>query len=261
MDNTKITPPIHPGIGVAGQTLEWLPTDTKESFERLIQDPAHRAYFESMGWDKPGAITYKINSRGFRCEEFTPGDPYLVALGCSFTNGIGLPLETIWPEILGRTLGLKVANLAWGGSAADTCYRLAEYWVPELKPKLVALFAPPEDRLELLLDEPSVKQFRNIPVDVYMPGAMIDGTKSDDFIKHWFLNEENGWINQRKNIRAIKQLCAELNIPCVVLRALDFMNRTREEIGYARDAMHGGIEAHRRVADRMLNDWYAIQKS
>jgi len=262
MDNTEIIkPPVHPGICLAGQTLEWLPTDTKESFERLCRDPVHRAYFESKGWHLPGAITYKINSQGFRCDEIVKGEPYLMALGCSFTNGIGLPLDTIWPELVGKALGLKVANLSWGGSSADTSYRLAEYWVPELKPKLVVMFAPPQDRLEILLDEPSVAHLRNIPVDVYMPGSLIPGASNDDFIKHWFLNEENGWINQRKNIRAIKQLCAELNIPCIVLRSMDFMGLPREEIEYARDAMHGGPEAHRRVADRIINDWYAIQKS
>lgn len=261
MDNTQIKPPPFPGIGVAGQTLDWLPTDTKESFERLCQDPAHRAYFESLGWHLPGAITYKINSHGFRCDEFVKGEPYLVALGCSFTNGIGLPLETIWPELVGKELGLKVANLSWGGSSADTCYRLAEYWVPELKPKLVVMFAPPQDRVELMLDEPSVRHLRNIPVDVYMPGSMISGANTDDFIKHWFLNEENAWINQRKNIRAVKQLCAELDIPCIALKAFDFMVGAREDIGYARDAMHGGPEAHRRIARKILDDWHAIQKS
>lgn len=62
-DNTINLPPF-PGTGVAEQTLDWLPIDSKESFERLCQDPAHRAYFESMGWHLPGAITYKINSHG-----------------------------------------------------------------------------------------------------------------------------------------------------------------------------------------------------
>lgn len=261
MDNTQIKPPIFPGIGVAGQTLDWLPTDTKESFERLCQDPEHRAYFESLGWHLPGAITYKINSNGFRCDEFVKGEPYLVALGCSFTNGIGLPLETIWPELVGKALGLKVANLSWGGSSADTCYRLAEYWVPKLQPKLVVMLAPPQDRMELLLDEPSVRHLRNIPVDVYLPNSLTSDADTNDFIKHWFLNEENSWINQRKNIRAVKQLCAELGIPCIALKAFDFMVGARKDIGYARDAMHGGPEAHRRIADRILNDWYATQKS
>ena len=261
MDNTKITtPPLNFGQPLAGQFLEWLPTDTKESFERLCQNPAHRAYFESMGWDKPGAITYKINSQGFRCKEFVDNEPYMVALGCSFTVGIGLPLETIWPELVGKELGLRVANLAWGGNSADTCYRMAEYWVPKLRPKLVAMLAPPQDRVELLLDEQSLTQLRHVPIDVYMPGSM-DYNTTGDFLKHWFINEQNGWINQRKNIRAIKHLCAELNIPCIILRAHDYMMGAREDIGYARDALHGGLIAHQIISKKILNDWHATQKS
>lgn len=260
MDSAQMKKPMHFGVPLAGQHLDWLPTDTKESFNKLCQDPEHRAYFESQGWHHPGAITYKINSDGFRCDEFEYDKPYLVALGCSFTAGIGLPLQTIWPELVGKELGLKVANLSWGGASSDTTYRLAEYWVPELKPKLVVILAPPQDRLELMLDHPSVAAFREVPIDIYMPGSLPPGT-IDNFLTHWFLNEDNGLINQRKNIRAIKNICDELNIPCISLRALDFMKHPRSQIGYARDALHGGTIAHSKIADRILNDWHAIQKS
>lgn len=260
MDRTEIKKPLHHGVPLAGAQLDWLPTDTKESYDRLCQDPKHRAYFEAQGWHLPGAITYKINSEGFRCDEFEYDKPYLVSLGCSFTNGIGLPLETVWPELVGKELGLKVANLSWGGASADTLYRLAEYWVPKIKPKLVTMLAPPQDRVELILDPASMTEFRYVPIDVYLPSS-LPPSSNKDFLTHWFLNEENGQINQRKNIRAIKQLCAELNIPCIVLRAHDFMMGAREDIGYARDALHGGVIAHELIARKILNDWHAIQKS
>ena len=85
--------PVHFGQPWANQILDWLPTDTKENYEKLIQDPGHREYFAKMGWDQPGAITYKFNSYGFRADEFN-GGPYMMALGCSYSIGIGLPDET-----------------------------------------------------------------------------------------------------------------------------------------------------------------------
>lgn len=260
MDITQIKKPLHHGIPLSGQTLEWLPTDTKESYNRLCQNPVHRAYFESQGWHLPGAISYKINSEGFRCDEFDFDSPCLVTLGCSFTSGIGLPLETIWPELLGKELGLKVANLSWPGAAADTLYRLAEYWVPRLKPTLVVMLAPPQDRVELMLDKTTMSEFRYVPIDVYLPNS-LPPRANDDFLTHWFLNEDNGQTNQRKNIRAIKHLCLELNIPCIVLKAHDFMMGSRNDIGYARDALHGGPKAHELITKKILNDWYATQKS
>lgn len=258
MDYPKLkTPPWNFGLPLAGQTLDWLPTDTEYFFEQAMRVPENRAYFENLGWDKPGAITYQINSHGFRCEEIQDGEPYMVALGCSYTAGIGLPLDVIWPEIVGKQLGLKVANLSWGGISADSCFRLAEYWVPRLKPKLVTMLTPPEARVELCLDEEAVKGFRNVPVDVYLPGS--NDIKDNWFLKHWFANEENHRINSVKNKMAIRQLCAELDIPCIILDANDWMTGPREELGYARDMLHGGIPAHKRIAEKMLNDWSKTQ--
>jgi hypothetical protein len=249
MTNNNTTAPWHFGIHHANSTQEWLPTDTKENFDRLMQDPNHQKYFGDLGWDQPGAITYTINSDGFRCEEFV-NTPCMISLGCSFTLGIGLPLDVIWPILLGKATGLKVANLAWNGNSSDTCFRLAEYWIPKLRPKLVSMLAPPDTRLEIILD---ANEYR-LPVDVIMPevrSALF--SDSDMFLKHWHLNDENSRLNQLKNCLAVRQLCAEHNIPCVIERSQDHMTCSREEIGYARDFMHGGPIIHKRIAEKMLN--------
>jgi len=246
-------PPSHFGQHVANQTLEWLPTDTKESYEKLIRDPEHRRYFAEMGWDKPGAITYKFNSYGYRADEFD-GGPYLLALGCSYTAGIGLPDESTWPRLVATELGLKCANLAWGGYSTDTCFRLAEYWIPALKPDYVCMLAPPKSRIELLMDESILKVPQ--PVEIFLPESQSSNFNENDvYLNHWFLNEENAKINQRKNILAVRQLCADLNIPCTVVNAEEHMWWSREEIGYARDFMHGGPKIHKKIAEKMINEY------
>ena len=249
MNNTL--PPAHFGQELANQLLEWLPTDTKENYEKLIQDPGHAKYFAELGWDQPGSITYRINSDGFRADEFD-GGPYMVALGCSYTAGIGLPDQATWPRLVATELGLVCANLAWGGYSADSCYRLAEYWVPELRPKYVCMLVPPLHRVEILLDTKALltPQF---PVEVFMPQSpsLLFGP-NDQYLKHWFLNDKNAKINQRKNVLAIRQLCADLDIPCTVYRAEDYMSWSRGEIGYARDYMHGGPKIHNTLAKKFV---------
>jgi hypothetical protein len=245
-------PPYHYGQYHANQHLDWLPTDTKENYEKLIQDSEHRQYFAKLGWDQPGAITYKINSHGFRSDEFD-GGPYLVALGCSYTVGIGLPVEATWPYLVGQALGLKVANLAWGGYSIDTCFRLAEYWIPELKPDLVIMLAPPRHRVELMLDQTQF-DINKMPVEIFMPESQSSHFRKDDwYLKHWFLAEENARINQTKNSLAIQQLCADLDIPCQVHKAENHMWWSREEIGYARDYMHGGPKIHTIIAEIIID--------
>ena len=88
-----MTVPSHFGNYLANTEQEFLPTDTRAHFEKLCETQEYREYFRAHGWLEPGAITYKINSQGFRCDEFAADTNCIVALGCSFTMGIGLPIE------------------------------------------------------------------------------------------------------------------------------------------------------------------------
>jgi hypothetical protein len=246
------TAPLHFGTMYANQTLKWLPTDTEENYKKLIQDPDHLRYFQELGWDKPDAITYQFNSHGFRADEFDSG-PCLVALGCSHTIGIGLPDSVTWPRQLATRLNLKCANLAWGGYSADSCYRLAEYWVPRLRPDYVCMLVPPRLRIDLLLD-PEIKT--QYPLEVFLPQSKSTlFNPNDAFLKHWFLNPENAQINQRRNIRAVQNLCDEIDIPCTILDADDHMSWGRVFLGYARDYMHSGPRAHDILTEHFLDGY------
>jgi len=247
--------PWHPGASTnpeayyVNTTREFMPPDSKENFEKLCEVPEYHEYFKNNGWLEPGAITYDINSYGFRCAEFDDQD-CMLALGCSFTIGIGLPLDSTWPQIVGKQLGLVPYTMAWGGASADTCFRLAEYWIPKLKPKAVFVLAPPPARFEL------IKAVGYPPVENYLPqGESHSTTEIDSFLKHWHTMDENSRLNYKKNKLAIKAICAELDIPCFVYDVLDHMAKPREEVGYARDRMHAGPVGHSMLAERMLNDW------
>jgi lysophospholipase L1-like esterase len=248
-DSLPSTPPWHSGSSCAGQTLDWLPTDTKESYERMIQDSAHREYFQAKGWDKPNAITYNINKYGFRCEEFEFGARSVVALGCSYTQGIGLPVETLWPEIVGATLDLEVYNLAWGGTSADTCFMLAKFWLPVLRPELVVMAAPPKNRFDI------IKATGNPEVHTMMPNTTDGEFGADVILKHWMTNDRNQDLNNAKNKLAVQALCQNLGIPCLTYDAHEYFARSREEVEYARDYMHAGPRGHKMFAERILDDW------
>ena len=241
MGRTTMT--FHAGKPLANQTLEWLPTDTKETFEQLMQEPKHQHYFAAKGWDQPGAITYRLNSEGFRCVEFDD-QPCLVALGCSYTLGSGLPVECTWPSLVGRALNLSVANLAWMGYSADSCFRIAEYWLPQLNVQQVVMLTPFSDRVEVLTETGAI---------TCMP-SNIPKTTTDEFLTHWVLNNENGRLNSIRNKLAVKQLCHNLNVPCQIYDALTYMADSREKLEYARDHMHAGPRGHQILAERIIND-------
>jgi len=246
MKQQSNTPPWHSNAKFnAGKTYQWWPTDSKESFDRMMQDPVHRAYFQEKEWDKPETITYKLNSNGFRSEEFDSSADNLVALGCSFTMGIGLPYKDLWPTRLAQALNLRACNFGWGGASSDQCFRFAEYWVPHLKPKLVVLLNPPRGRLEVIINQDTKEPECVMPMDNH----------PDAFIKKWLSVDENQRLNNLKNSLAIEAICNRLGIPFLSYEADNWMSRSREEAEYARDHLHAGPRGHETFTERILNDF------
>jgi hypothetical protein len=239
--------PWHPGQRAV--TLQWWPTDTEARFNEMMQDPIHRAYFQEKGWDKPGGISYNFNHQGFRAQSiddnFDPQNDNLVTLGCSFTMGIGLPYKDLWPTRLAQALNLKACNFGWGGASSDQCFRLAEYWVPHLNPKLVVLLNPPRGRMQVIINQDTGETEDIMPMDNH----------PDAFVKKWLSVDENQRVNNLKNSLAIEALCNRLGIPFLSYEADTWMSRSREEAEYARDYFHAGPRGHKSFTERILNDW------
>jgi hypothetical protein len=239
----------HFGLKNAGQSLNWLPDDTEKIFQQNLQNKECQEYFHSKGWLEPDAITYRINSEGFRSEEFDPQAASVVSLGCSYTIGIGLPETATWSYLVSQTLELKNYNLAWGGTSADTCFMMADHWLPILQPKLVVMAAPPKHRFDLISEKNNHKH------DTYLPASEINGAEQDGFIKTWFLNDRNADLNNARNRLAVEGLCARLGIRCLTYNAHDWFAKSREEVEYARDWMHAGPRGHQTFAERIIHDF------
>ena len=117
--------------------FKWWPCDDENTY-----DPINNAY-------GPNDITYSFNSNGFRCDNFNiESDKRILFLGCSHTNGIGLPLEHTWPYILlgyinkETDYNIPLWNLATGGVGLDTQVRLYYHYGLKLKPQLVFGYFP-----------------------------------------------------------------------------------------------------------------------
>lgn len=248
------TPPLREELYFFGnKTLDWFQTDSHERHQQVMQDHKSKEYIQNKGWDQPGAITYKLNSCAFRSEEFDPTANNLVALGCSFTMGVGLPIRDIWPTLVGQALNLRVCNLGWGGFSADSCFRMAEYWIPYLKPKLVVFLAPPVTRLEIVLNEKTGKTIN------LMQSNFEDHLQLGDFVKHWFSQDQNSRLNSKKNQLAIEAICNQLNIPVLCYESKNEMGYLKNEDfikqDYARDLSHPGPNDHKTFTEKIINDF------
>jgi len=214
----------HVQMNLAGKTVYWLPSDTKELWQKNMQDPDKKHYLDEMNWNTENSIQYKFNKQGFRTEEFSRRDCFL-ALGCSFTVGTGLEQHQTWPEVLAQQIQLPVYNLGVFGCAIDTCFRLCYYYIDVIKPKFVIMMSPPRDRTEI------IESMRGQTVTYH--GDLCDRHKS------WFAYEQNSELNYHKHNLALHQLCANRDIP---FYSYDSFCEIKD---HARDFMHQGPTTHR----------------
>jgi hypothetical protein len=226
----------------ANTEVEFLTCESQELYNRNFIN--RYVELEKYGWITR-KITYKFNSHGFRCDEFTE-DPSVLFLGCSYTCGIGLPIETVWTSILAQSLGLKSVNLGQGGGSNDTAFRLGYHWIPKLKPKIVVLLSPLEFRKEIVTPD---------YIHFVTPQTTAIDEDPNNLKLHaiqWLSDDTNSYMNQIKNVSALELLCNKHNIKFIVN-----YNIYQEEIyqgDFARDLAHPGIETHKKFADYILNN-------
>jgi hypothetical protein len=225
---------IHQYSKYANQTLSWLPMDTEKRYlDNLNKNYDLLKKYNWIGTD----ISYKFNSYGFRSDEFSH-DPGIVFLGCSYTVGVGLPVESTWSHIVSTKLNLKRYNLGIGGASNDTAFRLGHHWIPQLQPKLVIFLSTEPTRTEL--HTASMVENIGVDEDVYTNSA---------YYKEWITNQANVDMNYEKNLLAIKQICSEHNIK---FRHEKFSN-IKKTAQLARDLAHPGIESNKLIAGYFLS--------
>lgn len=216
----------------ANKSIDWVPMDTKELYTKNIKYRYNE--LKDNGWID-NSFNYTFNSHGFRCKEFSD-DPTIMFLGCSFTFGIGLPIETIWSSLVANQLNLHNANLAIGGGSLDTAFRLCHGYIDIVKPKIVVLMVPPGIRFEILADTNIVLLNANHPM------------YSDTF-KIWASDDNNNYFNTEKNILAIENLCLKRNIKYMTVHANDLCRHAKD---LARDLSHCGVSTHKLFSEEFL---------
>jgi hypothetical protein len=221
---------------LANQEVDWIPGDTQKQYQQnLIDRPS------MLGAWKDRRFTYRFNSQGFRCEEFSQ-DIGILFLGCSYTVGVGLPVEETWPYLVAKSLGLNYANLAQAGGSNDTAFRLGYHWIPRLKPKIVFLLSPEVHRFELV---------GNDLIHFLSPTNISARFKS--YAEEWMICTTNPEINKIKNTSALQYICNQHDVKFFETASYDL-----KRIDYARDIAHPGVESNRQFAQSILNkeNWW-----
>jgi hypothetical protein len=230
--------PQHRNTQLANTTQLWYGSDSKESFDKNLLDPISRAWVVDAGWVE-NEITYKFNKQGFRSIEFDTDISAGMALGCSFTQGVGVLQEHSWPSIVSKKIQYPIWNLGIGAGSMDTVFRLLDYWLPILKPKFVLVACPSKYRIEICNSDGTFNNF--------LPAHTPHGEQLALY-KEWIMHEANSDLNFKKNLLAIASLCNQHSIPLHELSVdKDFISDHK-----ARDLIHPGAQSHCDFADKMI---------
>lgn len=224
-----------------GKQLYWCDLDNQERWQDNMKNPTAHELLKDRGWDQLNAITYNFNSHGFRCDEFSQ-EPGIITLGCSFTGGIALPVDRIWPTLVARRLNLKLWNLGVGSASMDSCFRLLNHYILKLNVRMVLILTPLPNRFEMFMPNDTIEW------------AVPNGSNFNNYQKAWYQNDKNSTYNYIKNSMAIKHLCYTNNIKLVEKSGLDDLIELPGTQGdLARDLQHPGAVRHSLCADLFLN--------
>jgi hypothetical protein len=87
-------------------------------------------------------VLYVVNSDGYRSKELKKVAD-LMTLGCSFTFGVGLPEDKVWPTLLADKLEMSLVNIAAPGDSAMGQVRKAfSYFRKYGNPKIIVCMFP-----------------------------------------------------------------------------------------------------------------------
>jgi len=239
------TVPVHFNTPMRRQTVYFNGADYKKWWENNLKDTNNHKFFEENGWLDEHAIPYTFNTHGFRCEEFDTRPSWL-ALGCSFTEGVGLGIEDVWPTLLAAQTNSHIWNLGVGSSSLDTCFRLLDYYIDKLNVQGVFLLTPPEHRVEI---------FSNGEPVICLPSEEYE---KFPLFKHWISDEINVTINVRKNLLAIQKLCDDAGVRLVTRSSdKDLAGPPTNPNMHikARDLRHFGKFNQAHVADLFYEDY------
>lgn len=239
---------------LANKTMRWMIMDSKERFELHSQK-----YPEKMqSWENYDLL-YNFNSHGFRSSEFIIDG--CLFFGCSYTFGEGIQEKDRWTNIISTKLGLPCNNMGVNGAAGDTCFRLANYWIPKLTPKHVFILYPFKHRKEEFKNNKIYQMSPPPPpnkfdfLELIMKSDSFKNNYDVDLMKYykniWLASSENVEINFLKNILSLENICQKYNSKLTII-SVDDIDNDLNQFDLARDLAHPGIQANKYIANLFL---------
>jgi hypothetical protein len=146
-------------------------------------------------------IDYQYNSFGYRTQEPESfNDRFILAFGCSHTEGFGQHITQTWTYKLSKLISATVANFGAGGSGADFIEHISLKWIQNYSPPAL-----------VIIQWPNPMRFISWHQD---RGNFINVTVADHTFKAKITaGELNFYVPWVKSINLVNQLWKSIGIP------------------------------------------------
>lgn len=142
-------------LGLLGKDFSQHQSGSHLFYDQWLYSPFKEGTYNGMPWSYEGEINfnnpetfldkenkYRINSKGFRSEEFKK-ETELVFSGCSFSFGVGIPENAIWGVQIANKLNLSCSNLSIpGDSVMGIINNIYQYFNDYGHPKVLLCLFP-----------------------------------------------------------------------------------------------------------------------
>jgi hypothetical protein len=151
------------------------------------------------------SVEYCYNSAGYRNPEFDiVQTDYILVLGCSHTEGIGLPLEQTWVSKLQQMIGCSLVNLGKAGAGADFVAQNLQNWLSVALPPRAVIIQWPNPCRAVHWNKGQAHFCHSMATDTLYKEKVIQG-------------EENFFLPWCSSIIQSNWVCKQINVPVLNL--------------------------------------------
>lgn len=216
---------------------------------------------------------YKLTSLGFRENTEIPDQIDLAAFGCSFTFGVGLPLDGIWHKVLSKKHDVISYNFGTSGSSIKVAYDIFSI-VSRYTKICKAIFLMPAYERQLcavndITDKDKISLFDLIPTSSNLINKM-DDFEPREYYKYTPISDLQK--RMKDDIYNIEFLAKSMDIEVFIsswdrptynlIKSMDLKYMTvvpewinppdyDPELDMARDKHHPGFKHHKYWADQL----------
>lgn len=232
----------------ANRTLEWYSSDDKKSFRKNGDNP----YTFN--------IEYSFNSKGYRTKEISDVDKdFILVMGCSYTEGVGLRYDHIWCDILCKKLGIDHLNLSKSSVGPDIIYLNSyQYIKNEFPIPKMVIFQWPQNARKFF----AYKHMQDIVLKHYSISNLHENKKDMNWYKNRYCKDLGEMtISNYLHYNVTNNFWRSINVPVFnwtwqgdfepPIDAPGLYPVVNENSDKARDMQHDGPLVHQEVADKL----------